>query len=63
MTSPMTPEASASDERHSDTDTTLRILDAVARDGDQSQRAMAGETGVALGLANAYYAVARVKAG
>ena len=54
MTSPMTPADSASDERYSDTDTTLRILDAVARDGDQSQRAMAGETGVALGLANAY---------
>jgi DNA-binding MarR family transcriptional regulator len=43
-----------SDERYSDSGTTLRILDAVARDGDQSQRAMAGETGVALGLANAY---------
>ena len=50
----MTPADSVSDERHSDTDTTLRILDAVARDGDQSQRVMAGETGVALGLANAY---------
>ncbi len=50
----MTPADSIGDERHSDTDTTLRILDAVARDGDQSQRAMAGETGVALGLANAY---------
>ncbi len=43
-----------SDERHADGETTLRILDAVARDGEQSQRAMAGETGVALGLANAY---------
>lgn len=50
----MTPADSVSDDRHSDTGTTLRILDAVARDGDQSQRAMAGETGVALGLANAY---------
>ena len=50
----MTPADSVGDDRHSDTDTTLRILDAVARDGDQSQRAMAGETGVALGLANAY---------
>jgi DNA-binding MarR family transcriptional regulator len=50
----VTPADSVGDERHSDTDTTLRILDAVARDGDQSQRAMAGETGVALGLANAY---------
>jgi DNA-binding MarR family transcriptional regulator len=50
----LTPTDSVGDERHSDTDTTLRILDAVARDGDQSQRAMAGETGVALGLANAY---------
>lgn len=50
----MTPADSVSEERHSDTDTTLRILDAVARDSDQSQRAMAGETGVALGLANAY---------
>lgn len=50
----MTPADSVSDDRHSDTDTTLRILDAVARDSDQSQRAMASETGVALGLANAY---------
>lgn len=50
----MTPADSVGDDRHADTDTTLRILDAVARDGDQSQRAMAGETGVALGLANAY---------
>lgn len=50
----MTPADSVSDDRHSDTDTTLRILDVVARDGKQSQRAMAGETGVALGLANAY---------
>ena len=50
----MTPADSVSDERHSDTGTTLRILDAVARDGDQSQRSMAGETGVALGLTNAY---------
>ena len=50
----MTPADSIGDERYSDTNTTLRILDAVARDGDQSQRAMAGETGVALGLANAY---------
>lgn len=50
----MTPADSVGDDRHSDTGTTLRILDAVACDGDQSQRAMAGETGVALGLANAY---------
>jgi DNA-binding MarR family transcriptional regulator len=50
----VTPADSAGDDRHSDTGTTLRILDAVARGGDQSQRAMAGETGVALGLANAY---------
>lgn len=50
----MTPADSVSDNRYSDTDTTLRILDAVARDSEQSQRAMAGETGVALGLANAY---------
>jgi DNA-binding MarR family transcriptional regulator len=50
----MTPADSVSDDRHSDTGTTLRILDAVARDGEQSQRTMAGETGVALGLANAY---------
>ncbi len=50
----MTPADSVSDNRYSDTDTTLRLLDAVARDGEQSQRAMAGETGVALGLANAY---------
>lgn len=50
----MAPTESVSDERYSDTDTTLRILDAVAADGDKSQRAMAGETGVALGLANAY---------
>lgn len=50
----MTPANSVSDERYSDTDTTLRILDAVATDGEKSQRAMAGEAGVALGLANAY---------
>ncbi len=50
----MMPADSVSDERHSDTDTTLRLLDAVERDGEQSQRAMAGETGIALGLANAY---------
>ncbi len=48
------PADSVSDDRYTDTDTTLRILDAVARDGNQSQRAMAGETGVALGLANTY---------
>jgi DNA-binding MarR family transcriptional regulator len=48
------PADTAPDERYSDANTTLRILDAVERDGDQNQRAMAGEAGVALGLANAY---------
>lgn len=48
------PAETAPDERYSDANTTLRILDAVERDGDQNQRAMAGEAGVALGLANAY---------
>lgn len=50
----MTPADSVSDERYSDTGTTLQLLDAVERRSDQSQRTMAGETGVALGLANAY---------
>ncbi len=51
---PMNPADSAKDERYTDTDTTLRILDAVEQDSAQSQRALAGEAEVALGLANAY---------
>ncbi len=50
----MTPADSAGDERYADTDTTLRILDAVEHDSAKSQRALAGEAEVALGLANAY---------
>ncbi len=45
---------SSDDERFSDVDTTLKILDTVERDGSQSQRVIAGDADVALGLANAY---------
>ncbi len=44
----------ADEERFSDVDTTLKILDSIERDGTRSQRAMAGDAEVALGLANAY---------
>lgn len=50
----MTRTESVGEERHADTDTTLRILSAVERDAAQSQRVMAGDAGIALGLANAY---------
>lgn len=50
----MTQADSAGDERYADTNTTLRILDAVENDSAKSQRALAGEVEVALGLANAY---------
>lgn len=50
----MTPADSTGDERYADTDTTLKILDAVEHDSAKSQRALAGEAEVALGLANAY---------
>lgn len=45
---------SADSKRFADTGTTLKIIDAVENDGAASQRALAKETGVALGLANAY---------
>lgn len=50
----MTPADSVDDERYADTNTTLRILDAVEHDSAKSQRALAGEAEIALGLANAY---------
>lgn len=50
----MTPADSAGDERYADTDTTLRLLDAVEQDSAKSQRALADEAEIALGLANAY---------
>lgn len=50
----MPPADTVGDDRHTDADTTLRILDSVERDGEQSQRAMASDAGIALGLANAY---------
>jgi len=42
------------DERYNDAGTTLKILDAVEQGNGKSQRMLAGEAEIALGLANAY---------
>ena len=48
------PSSSADGERAFDTDTALKLIDAVERDSATSQRALANDAGIALGLANAY---------
>jgi DNA-binding MarR family transcriptional regulator len=49
-----TPCISADSERAFDTDAALKIINAVERDSATSQRALANEAGIAVGLVNTY---------